>query len=281
MSETQKIIKYLAIAFAIFLSIQIIFGIITAIITGIGLFGSKLGLIDDSKEVYYASQSETFSEELYDIEKLKIKTSVSELEIKIGNELKVETSSNNGPIDIKNNSNTLKIIEDETIKLFNNNIKSKIIIYIPTDIYFKDVDIETGAGNITIEQLKTDDLDLDLGAGNVTIDNLIVEKKAKINGGVGKVEIKKSHINNLDLDVGVGGFDIQSEISEKGKIDCGIGKLSLKLLGNKEDYTIQANKGIGKFEIDNKQVQDNQIYGNGRTRINVEAGVGSVEISFE
>ena len=51
MSDGQKVIKYLAIALAIFLSVNIIGGIIKISLIALGAFG-VIEYIDDTKEVY-------------------------------------------------------------------------------------------------------------------------------------------------------------------------------------------------------------------------------------
>lgn len=282
MSEGQKIIKYLALAFAIFLSFNIIIGIISAIIFGVGIFGTTLGLISENEDTGISSSKvhNVFSEEYSDIDNLKIECDFANLIIEQGNELKVEAKNVNNKFYSKKVGDTLKIVEDKNFNIFNNNVKSEIKIYIPGTQNFKDIKIDTGAGNLKIDKLISKNLKLELGAGNVEISNIIVENNTDINGGVGKVDIQSSVLNNLDLDMGVGNFNIDSEIIGNSKIDSGVGNLSLRLLGKKEDYKILSKRGIGSFKIDNVEAQDNEIYGDGENYIKISSGIGKIDLIY-
>ena len=52
-----------------------------------------------------------------------------------------------------------------------------------------EIKLQAGAGEITIDTLKTQGLYFNLGAGKVHIENIIATKEAKIDGGVGNITI--------------------------------------------------------------------------------------------
>lgn len=81
MTTGQKIIKYMAVAFALFLSISILSGICSAIFTVTGLMG---GTATGDMKGYVIEG---------DFTDLKIDVSVAELEIKTADEWKFETIS--------------------------------------------------------------------------------------------------------------------------------------------------------------------------------------------
>lgn len=279
MNNGQKVIKYVAIAFAIFLSVNIIGGIIGAILFGIKIFDIS-DEIKNNNEVI-VNEDIVLSQEYEDIEKLKIEIGYSKLEIKQGDVLKVESNVNKDIIDIKKSSDTLIIKEDRGWNFFDDEIESNIIITIPEYHYFEKVDIEAGSGQLNISNLQTNELDLEVGAGNVIISNIIVEKKADIDGGAGKVIIKDSILNNLDLDVGVGEFQIlNTELLDNSDIDAGIGKLEISLKGKLEDYKIIPSRGIGSFTIQGNEIDNDKTYGDGDNKIKIDAGIGKVDISF-
>lgn len=283
MSEAQKVIKYFAIAFAIFLSVNIIGGIITAIFFGFRIFGVTLGMQDiknqnnaiaSSKEIAVIQNGE-------DIENVRIEIGYSKLTIKEGTELKVEAINNGKTLETKKVGNTLNIKDDKIWNLWNQEDESEIIITLPKNILFEKVKIEAGSGELNISDLHTRNLDFDVGAGNVMISNMLVEKKTDIDGGAGKVVIKDSSLNNLDLDVGVGEFQIKdTTLIGNNDIDAGVGRLEINLKGNLEDYKIIPKRGLGSFTLENKEVVDNEVYGEGQNKIDIDAGVGKVEISF-
>lgn len=267
MKQAQKIIKYLAIAFALFLT----FSIISIISYGVSFIGN---LFDSDKD--------SITEKLNDLDindntlLLDINTSSSNITIKSGDVLKAET--NNKYINSKQDNNKLYITEKKHNILRDN--ESEIIIYIPDDFIFDGVSIETGAGKVNIETLSTKKLYLNLGAGKVEINDLNVLEKAKVDGGAGEIVINAININNLDLDMGIGKFMLIGQLFGKTEIDQGIGTVDLNLLGNKDDYQINLDKGLGSVKIDGNNINNDETLGNGNNKIDIDGGIGSIEINF-
>ena len=84
----------------------------------------------------------------------------------------------------------------------------------------------------------------------------------------------------MDLDTGIGEVNIRAQITGKSKIDTGIGKTNLTLMGNKDDYQCTIDRGIGDLKIDNEKISNGK-YGNGQNLIDFEIGIGAVNINFE
>ena len=120
-----------------------------------------------------------------------------------------------------------------------------------------------------------------MGAGKADIDDLNVMTRARISGGTGKVKIKNSRINDLNLDIGVGKTAMTGTLTGTCKVNCGVGKAELTLVGNKEDYQIKVDKGVGNATLDGKSIRDDSVYGDGQNRIDIDGGIGSVDIEFE
>lgn len=199
---------------------------------------------------------------------------ITNLTIKTGANFKIET--NNPQIACKQNSNQLVIKEKH--KWFSTKNDNDLIIYIPKEMMLETVEIDTGAGNVTIEKLETKKISFDIGAGEVKMKHLNVTEEAKIDSGAGKVEILSSSIKNLDLDVGVGKFILNAKLSGKNDIDAGVGELDINLTDGIENYTIRANKGIGSISLAGKEVSENIKYGEGDTYIEIEGGIGAIDI---
>ena len=266
MSQAQKIIKYIAIAFAVFLIFSIASGIMYGLVSFVSIFDTNDKSLENLEELKITNN----------ILVLDVEVGSANVVIKQGDALKVETNNKN--ISIKENNNSLLITEKKH-NWFNKSNDSELIIYVPNDYIFDDVSIETGAGKIDINHLSTKILDFDLGAGAVTIDNLIVINESTIEGGAGKISIFNGSINNLGLDMGVGEVSITSKLTGNNKINAGVGKMNLNLLGN--DYKIKVDKGIGSTTINNEKVTDSSYYGEGTNIIDIDGGVGSINISYE
>lgn len=271
MTKTQIIIKNIAIAFAIFLIVTIISGILTASYTlfnSLGLINTNNNIMDDLK---------TISDEVTEVSSLKIDLKSTNLYIKVGDSFKVET--NNSKVSFDNYSGNIKIKEESKNWLNNKNMESALIVYIPNIIIDK-INIDTGAGKIHIEQLNTKTLYLELGAGEVYIENAIVTDKANIEGGVGKTELNKCELNNLNANLGVGEFKFNGVLTGKNKIDSGIGATSLDLTGTKEEYTINASKGLGNITLNGQKMESDNIYGDGENYLDIDGGIGEIKIKF-
>lgn len=272
MSTAQRVIKYLALAFAAF----IIVNIASLIIVGINAFSGFLGL-RKSQENKNIENLEEISTNLTDskIEDLRIETAYSNLKIVKGNAIKVESNSNDISCVQKDNS---LIIREKNSWFFNKNA-SELVIAIPEEMIFDKVKIEAGAGEVFIENIKTKELAFEMGAGKVEIQNLYVSGNAKIDGGAGRLDILSGEINNLNLDMGVGKCEITSKLTGRNDIDAGVGKLDINLTDEIKNYEMKVNKGIGSIRINKKEVSDGTQYGNGETYIKIDGGVGSIDIS--
>lgn len=265
MTQAQRIIKYVAIAFAFLLIFSIVSGIIQCLSAFTNIFDTDDYVIEKLEELKITEDASV----------LDIEVNSANIILKKGETLKVET--NNKDIEIKEKSNKLFITEKKH-NWFGNKESSDLIIYVPDNFTFDGVAIESGAGKIEIEELSTKNLDLDLGAGKVTIESLTVLEETSIDGGAGKIEILSGALHDVELDMGVGELSLTSKITGDSEIDAGVGKINLKLLGT--DYKIKVDKGIGSTTINGKSIEDNTYYGEGNNIINIDGGVGSIEISY-
>ena len=265
MSQAQRIIKYIAIAFAVLLIFSIVSGIMYGILAVTNVFSNDDdAILENLKELPVTSNALI----------LDVEVGSASIIIKQGERLRVET--NNKYIRLEENGDRLSITEKKHNWVGNKN--SELVIYIPENYTFDDVNFETGAGRIDIYSLTTKSLDFDLGAGEVIIDNLDVANEASIEGGAGKVSILNGSMNNLELDMGVGEVSITSKITGNSNINAGVGKMVLKLLDS--DYKIKIDKGIGNATVNNEKVVDSSYYGSGKNIIDIDGGVGNIEVSY-
>lgn len=268
MTTAQKIIKYLAIAFAIFLIVTII-STIVGVVFGVA---SALNLKKDEKQE--ETKNITLEENsIY----LDIDLKYTNLILKTGENFVAET--NNSNVECKQNGNKLVIKETEN-KWFSKNNNRELTVYIPMDLEFEKVQINTGAGNVNIESIIAEKIKLDLGAGNTRIQN-IISKNTNIDAGVGNLVIEEGEINNLNLDSGVGKIKVTAKITGESKISTGVGNLELNLLGEKEDYKFKVNKGIGEVKIGEQNAKDNEVIGNGENFISINGGVGEIKVNIK
>ena len=282
MKPFQKVIKYGAMAFAIYLAVMIIsiiiFGLTAIFGIGVGIekISNNIGNSTNNKELL------TYTEEYTGIESLDIDLSKSGLEIKTGDSFKVEFINVSKDLSTKLNDSGKELkIEDETLKLFENvNSESKIIVYIPNDYELRSVKLDlVGVSGAYIEGFKAEKLEVDVGAGKYEINNVQVTT-AEVDSGAGETYINNSTFDNLEFNAGVGQVTINCKVINKGEIESGVGKLEANLIGTKDNYKVRAETGIGNLTVDGNKVRYGEIIGNGCTNINVEAGIGETAINF-
>lgn len=275
MTTAQKVIKYIATAFAVFLIVTII----SAILSGGYTLLRAFGLIHTNENTI-TEDLKVISGEVKEVSTLKIDLAFTNLDIKTGDSFKVET--NNLQITFEEENGSVKIKEKNQNWLNNNNRTSNLIIYIPENlIVIDETKIETGAGKINIEKLNTQGLYLELGAGDVYIENLTVTENAKIDGGVGKTDLKSCKINNLKANLGMGEFIFCGKLTGKSEIDSGVGAINIDLMDNKENYTIDVSKGIGNVTLDGQKLEMDRAYGTGENYLDIDGGIGEIKINFK
>lgn len=279
MTSFQKVIKYGAIAFAIYLCFLII-GMIIFGITAIFGITTGLEIFENSKD--NVAMITKWEQEYTNITNLDINLSVCRLTIKKGDMLKVDVSDVSDQFNCEAEGDKLKIKDENWNKnMFNTlNYKPEVTIYIPETMEFEEINIETGVNETNIESLKADRVNLKMGVGKYQV-NFLSARYAKIETGAGEANIKHAEIEELKLDGGVGKLVLTSKITQKADIDCGVGKMELNLIGLVTDYKIKAGTGLGNFVVNGQKVKDNQTLGNGNTTVKIDAGIGETVVNFQ
>ena len=150
MNTFQKVIKYAAIGFAIFLTVTILSGII-------GVF-SGVVYIFSGEEVSTVEYSKDFN----NVERLNINHKVGKLNVRPGSGFKVEASNVSDRFRAEVVNGTLIIDEPDFMRRFlwfnfgTSREKSVITVYVPEDFQAKRIEIDSGAGNVNLENLTTD-----------------------------------------------------------------------------------------------------------------------------
>ena len=265
MTGTQKIIKYLAIAFAFCL----IAGIVTG---GISLFTFVSDLTGESDSEI---KNKDFSVG-ENTKNLKINLTNTDIVIKEGDKLSVETTKDN--VVVKEKLGSFSIVEKKTSAKLKED--GQVVLTIPKGYVFDKVDINTGKGKLVADVLRSEKIYLDFGAGEVIIEKLISEEKANINGGAGRITINNGKFYGADIDVTAGSLDVTAEFLGSGNIDCGIGNVNINLKGSEDDYRISVDKGIGGATIKGEAVAAETTYGTGGNMLDVEGGLGEIKIDF-
>lgn len=276
MRNAQKLIK----AFALVLATLIIVGIFTAIIGGV----SFLAAVTGAEIGGWVSDSGAWTSESYESQMVhELETSVKATSVKFrlvddGEPVRVETNNEYVTTWIDMDERRLNVVE-KSHGLFGWGGKGEVIVYVRKNVSFEKVKLEVGAGELDIEKLDAWVLDLDLGAGRTEIRALKVSERATIDGGAGYLAIKQAEMQNAHLELGVGKAEIEAKLRGESKIDSGVGKVELKLVGREQDYRVEVDKGLGSIELNGEKLGDGSVWGTGKNRVDIDSGVGAVEIN--
>lgn len=265
MTSTQRIIKYLALAFALFL--------IVAILTTISKVGKAIVSHTKSDSDKKIEDVYIWTEETI-INDLNIDATAFNIEIKTGDSFRVESSKKNIKCYVEDN--ILKISEKEHVVI--NSTPDRLIVTMPEDVTLGKTKISNGAGTLKILSLKTKDLDFDLAAGSITIDYLESEK-AKIDSAAGKFTLKDGTIGKLDLDLAAGSATLTMALTADSKISAGVGELEVNLKGSKDDYALKLTKGVGTITVNGEKIKNDRVIGSGDTTLSITGGVGTIKVN--
>lgn len=211
-----------------------------------------------------------------EIQSLEIRVNAVDLEIRQSDAFSVE--SNLKYLTVSEENGVLKIVEETKVGVTYN--VPKLTLYVPSSTVFESASITTGAAKLTADTFTSKSLHLQLGAGDVRIESLNATSKAVIEGGAGKITVNGGTLKDLDLEMGVGELNLASVLLGDSDLTLGVGESNLTLIGNRDDYKVDIEKGLGSITVDGKSVTDFGSSGNGQNDVNIIGGVGNINVVF-
>ena len=240
------------------------------------VFFLLLALASCANENVVLDDSQTY-EITSDIHSLDIQINAADFKIKHGDAFSVE--SNLKYLSVSEKNGVLTIVDEA--KSSSNYSNAILTLYVPNGIVFDDVYITTGAAKLTVDTLSANSLELKLGAGDVRFESLNASSNADIEGGAGQITIASGTLNDLTLEMGMGELDLSVALLGNSDLKFGVGESNLTLIGSKDDYKVDVEKGLGSISVDGKNVSDFGSSGNGQSHIHIEGGIGAVHIVFQ
>ncbi|MBN2016676.1 MAG: DUF4097 family beta strand repeat protein [Candidatus Cloacimonetes bacterium] len=93
------------------------------------------------------------------------------------------------------------------------------------------MEFSTGAGNIMVTNAETDAIEMNTGAGNILIKSLITER-LDCNTGVGNIDVYNSTAKVAECNSGIGNISVSESQFEKHDLNTGIGKINYRNNGS-------------------------------------------------
>ena len=233
-------------------------------------------LVGCSKQDVVLDETKTY-EITSEIHSLDVQISAADFKIVSADEFFVE--SNLKFLSVSEKDGVLKIVDEA--KSNSNYSNATLTLYVPNGIVFNDVDIETGAAKMTVDTLSASSMELKLGAGDVRFESLNASSEVDIKGGAGQITVVSGTLNDLSLEMGMGELNLTAAVLGESDLKFGVGESNVTLIGSKDDYKVDIEKGLGNITVDGKTVTDFGGSGNGQNHIEIEGGVGTINLKFQ
>lgn len=231
-----------------------------------------------------------------DIAKTRLEdTSVKKLDITLGGGELIFKESEDGAFYLEaSKAEKLQFyVEDDTLKLKavrtkasykNNNMK--VYFYLPKDIFYEEIEIELGAGAIKLEGLSdVGKLDVDIGAGALTLSEIECEE---LDAGVGAGELILHETvirGDTELEVNAGHIGGDAQIHGDLDVKCSMGAAELTLAGREEDFNYRVQCAAGEVRFGNQAftavAADREIDNGAAKQMDLDCSLGGIIISFE
>ncbi len=233
MTEIQKIIKYCALALAIFL----IFIIVTTIANvGYNIL-EKTDLINDSNSKLLKNNI-VISNNESEIREIDIDIKSSNIILKTAENFKVET--NNKDIKYSYEDGKVLIKQNNVNKWYlNKNNNSKLIFYIPNEISLEKINLNNNVGDVKIDFEKISNLNIDLDVGDIFVKSML-----------GGKNIIKSNIGDINLELLLKQEDYKFEFDKDiGEVKLNNNKIKRDTITGDRNNNLKIKTNIGDIKI--------------------------------
>lgn len=233
MTEIQKIIKYCALALAVFL----IFIIVTTIANvGYNIL-EKTDLINDSNSKLLKNNM-VISNNESEIREIDIDIKSSNIILKTAENFKVET--NNKDIKYSYEDGKVLIKQNNVNKWYlNKNNNSKLIFYIPNEISLEKINLNNNVGDVKIDFEKISNLNIDLDVGDIFVKSML-----------GGKNIIKSNIGDINLELSLKQEDYKFEFDKDiGEVKLNNNKIKRDTITGDRNNNLKIKTNIGDIKI--------------------------------
>ena len=106
---------------------------------------------------------------------------------------------------------------------------------------------------VAIQEVQSGDIFVVRPGENIPVDGVVIEGHSAVN---------------------------ESALTGESDFDLGVGESNITVIGNKDDYKLDIEKGIGNITVDGEGVSNIKGQGNGNNSIEVNGGIGAINLKF-
>lgn len=159
----------------------------------------------------------------------------------------------------------------------------EIILYIPEDYHFNELEAELGAGRMDMKDITANTVNLEVGAGQILIDYLAA-KDCDVEVGMGQVVVNGMQVTMLDAEVGMGNLKMDGAVRGNIDAECSMGSIEFVLEGNQKDFNYNLDAAMGNVFLANDSYSDltsDQTIQNGAAKhMNIKCAMGNIDVNF-
>ncbi len=139
-----------------------------------------------------------------------------------------------------------------------------IYLYVPREMWFDEVSMKVGVGELHVQSIYARKLSVDVGAGSAALDDFKAGE-ASFECGTGEI---------------VAAGDVETELD----IEAGIGSIECTMAGQESDYNYDIGCDIGSVSCGNREysglARNTEIDNNAGKNMDIECGIGDVTVNF-
>lgn len=293
MNGIQKVIKYCAMAFAIFLSVTI-FGSIVMAVAGVstGIFGVNAVAGGNKERIRLSEEYSVEEAKTLGIDTIFVDCD-AEIVLEQGNVLAINAENVTEDYEIRCDDGTFRIVQDRpkfTIHWLwfeDATAREKVVVTIPEELELEQIKVfsgsgavsvsdaaaekvilDSGSGRVAVNTVTADAFFVDSGSGKVTISNTTASE-SKLTTGSGSVLVEDSELGELEMDTGSGAVNMNRVVAKDAMVDTGSGSVTLTgtLTGTCE---FETGSGALAIRLDGQEEE---------YRVKAECGSGTFRIN--
>lgn len=181
-------------------------------------------------------------------------------------------------------SGTLHIEGFKGINVVGNDVNfNNITLRLPKGQVLDKIDVEVGAGLMTMTGLKVKGLDAEIGAGELKLERIETEELL-MEIGAGRLEASEMAVTDAEITVSMGECVYEGNITGNLDAECDMGNIDLKIDGKETDHNYQVECAAGNIAIGGLSFSalaaERNVNNNAASDFDIECNMGNISIRF-
>lgn len=202
---------------------------------------------------------------------------------------RIETASDINSLEFNFRCGTFAIEQSTSLRIGSEAEEGKLRSYVSKGVWhldsdFSDMSAVPAAVSVMIpKNMELKNVNIHMSDGNLLLDSLSADA-FEVKSDNGRMDIKNVQMNKLDASCGQGSIDFSGTVRKSIKLNCGLGKINMRLYNSEDYFNIKAKTGLGRITAGSKAtsgtVKTINVQHNAPANINAVCGMGAIDIRF-